>query len=84
MQNIIGFVLAEESSTVNESSESESSSSSTEEEYSMVANRSRRQRKEIKYNFEEYDDLIKSAIKAEDAVTEYHRECMDIAKKISY
>ena len=60
--------------TREDDSTSASSSSSTEEEYLMVTNRSRRERKEIKYNFDEFDDLIKSAIKSEDAVTEYKRK----------
>ena len=56
------------------STSSGGSSSGTEEGYLMVTNRSRRQRKDIKYDCTEFDDLIKSAIKSEDAFTEYKRK----------
>ena len=73
--------------TREDDSTSASSSSSTEEEYLMVTNRSRRERKEIKYNFDEFDDLIKSAIKSEDAVTEYkrkHKHNFDVTTLLSF
>ena len=44
-------------------SSSESESEEEEEEYSMVVSRSKRKRKQINYKFEDYDQIIDTAIK---------------------
>ena len=54
---------------INKSEDSSSSEESDDEEYCMVASRSKRKRKEINYKFEDYDQIINSAILEESKET---------------
>ena len=62
------------SSTVTSSSSDTSRDEAPQQPYLMVAQRSKRQRAQIQYNFDEFDEMIKKAVLSDDARTEYKRE----------
>ena len=48
--------------------------------YLMVAHRSKRERPQIQYNFDEYDEMIKSAVQSDEALTVYERMCSCVVR----